>query len=360
MELPPFANGSLHLGHIRNYTMADASARFRRMCGCDVLYTTGFDSFGLPNELAARAEGRHPCEVAERYMREQGEQLRRLGFSYDGRRIMGYHVPEYYRWIQWVFLRLFDAGLAYRREAPVNWCPQCESSLADSLVDSGRCWRCGVPIEVRVLEQWFVREVDFADSMLAGLDNLSGWPETVKRIHVDWIGRREGVAVRFSAPDLGLEFEVFLDEPALLPAAEFVALEPDHPVIQQLLDAGTLNQDGQTRIQELRRRPSGAKSAGQDGVLTAGRTGTSNPNTAARKRNGLRRRDGRGAFSSRVAISARFMLSSLAFSHPAALPPLRVRAARRRPCSAGRPANLAAKRSSPENRANAPAFAALW
>ncbi|HSK38882.1 MAG TPA: class I tRNA ligase family protein [Arenibaculum sp.] len=249
MDLPPFANGSLHLGHARNYVMADACARFRRMAGYNVLYTSGFDTFGLPNETAARDAGCPPLELAERCSDLMARQFVRLGLGHDRRRIIGYHTEEYYRWIQWVFLKLLEAGHCFRRKEPVNWCPRCDTALAESLVEDGKCWRCGVPAELRETEQWFVREVDFADAMLDGLPRLHGWPETIKRIHADWIGRREGVEVRLRIGEGGgcEDLVVFLEDPASLDAMAFVAVGPDHPIaglpVGDIADARLLGVD---------------------------------------------------------------------------------------------------------------------
>ncbi len=234
MELPPFANGNLHIGHARNYAIADASARFRRMAGYDVLYTSGFDTFGLPNETAARDAGVHPLELAERYSALMAEQFVRLGLSHDRRRIIGYHIEEYYVWIQWVFLKLYAAGHCLRRSAAVSWCPTCDISLADSLIDNGKCWRCGTPPEQRETEQWFIRESDFAEPMLAGLPALGGWPSSVKGIHLDWIGRREGLDITFRGRgEEPLDLTVFSDDPALLPDAAFIALGRAHPLARR-------------------------------------------------------------------------------------------------------------------------------
>ncbi|HVE87025.1 MAG TPA: class I tRNA ligase family protein, partial [Myxococcales bacterium] len=254
MELPPFANGKLHLGHVRNYVIADASARFRRMAGFNVMYTTGFDSFGLPNENAARDAGVHPRVLAEQCMEEMRRAFVRLGLSHDTRRIIAVHDPAYYKWVQWVFLRLVEAGLAFRKKAKVNWCATCATALADSLVDGGSCWRCGQPVEGRVTEQWFVREEGFADALLAGYANLDGWPETVKRIQVDWIGRREGVEARFEVAGMdGPGISVFLEEPALVPAVRFVAVGPGHPVLEDLRGRGLLSPEEAGALEDQER-----------------------------------------------------------------------------------------------------------
>lgn len=197
IELPPFANGSLHLGHVRNYALGDVCARFRRMAGYNVLYTSGFDSFGLPNELAAREARQHPKELAEQVMARMRRQFVRLGLSHDTRRVIGYHDDEYYAWVQWVFLKLFEHGLVYRKHAPVNFCTKCQITLADSLALGGRCWRCDTEVESRSIEQWLVRESVFAEELLSGLENLQCWPTKIKRIHADWIGKQCGIEVRF-------------------------------------------------------------------------------------------------------------------------------------------------------------------
>lgn len=229
VELPPFATGQLHMGHARNYVLADAGARYRRMRGCNVLYTSGFDTFGLPTELAAREAGCDPAQLASQCSQTMGEQFVRLGLGHDRRRITQYHDPAFYRWVQWVFVRLFNAGHCFRRDAPVAWCAHCETSLAASLAENGRCWRCNSAVQTRVQAQWFVREADFADAMLEGMDALPGWPDTVKKIHRDWIGRREGLALALPLRGLAQPaLELSLDDAAQLPDLAFIALGRRH------------------------------------------------------------------------------------------------------------------------------------
>lgn len=265
IELPPFANGSLHLGHVRNYAMGDVYARFRRMSGFNVLYTSGFDSFGLPNELAAQELGRHPKEVAEEVMTEMRRDFVRLGLSHDTRRIIGNHDESFYGWVQWVFLKLFEQGLAYRQRYPVLWCPSCEITLADSLAVGGRCWRCGTAVETRSIEQWLVRETMFADDMLAGLDRLKRWPSQIKRIHADWIGRREGAEVRFTVnewPDAVIT--AFVAEPGRLPYVASIELAPEHGVIATLWAAEMLATDVREGLGRISR---GSRTEGQARIL---------------------------------------------------------------------------------------------
>ncbi|MBZ5620332.1 MAG: class I tRNA ligase family protein [Acidobacteriia bacterium] len=254
IELPPFANGSLHLGHVRNYAMGDVYARFRRMAGFNVLYTGGFDSFGLPNELAAQDLHRHPKAVAEEVMAEMRRDFVRLGLSHDTRRIIGNHDEGFYGWVQWVFLKLFEQGLAYRQRYPVLWCPSCELTLADSLALGGTCWRCGTTVEARSLEQWLVREAIFADDMLASLDRLKRWPSQIKRIHADWIGRREGADVRFAVrrcPEVVIT--AFVSEPARVPDIAAIHLAPEHPAVAAFDAAGLLSADVRDAIGRVSR-----------------------------------------------------------------------------------------------------------
>jgi leucyl-tRNA synthetase len=254
IELPPFANGSLHMGHVRNYTLGDVCARFRRMAGFNVLYTSGFDSFGLPNELAAQDAGRHPKDLAEEVMAEMRQQFVRLGLSHDTRRIIGNHDEGFYGWVQWVFLKLFEQGLAYRQRGPVNWCASCNITLADSLAVGGRCWRCGNVVETRLLEQWLVRETDFADDMLESLARLQRWPQKIKRIHIDWIGRRAGVEVRFALRELpSLKLTSFVAHTALLPGSALIALAPEHASIAAFNDAGLLSSAVRQSLGQLTR-----------------------------------------------------------------------------------------------------------
>jgi leucyl-tRNA synthetase len=230
VELPPFANGRLHLGHLRNYAMGDVVARFRRMAGYDVLYTTGFDAFGLPNENAAREAGCPPAALVEGNIAEMRRQFERLGLSHDTRRIVSDHEPRFYRWVQWIFLKLLANGHAYRRKGPVNWCPTCRSTLAESLVDSGRCWRCATPVEVREMDRWYVRETDFAGPVLAHEHRLGEWPETVKRIHRDWIGRCEGVEIAFRIAGRTGTVTAFTTTPEVLGETAFLAVGSLHPL----------------------------------------------------------------------------------------------------------------------------------
>ncbi len=254
MELPPFANGTLHLGHVRNYAIADASARFHRQLGARVLYTTGFDTHGLPNEIAARDAGCRPKALADATVVTMTAQFRRLGLSHDTRRITDYGDPRFYRWVQWVFARLLEGGFAYRARRDVSWCAGCESSVEDGLIaDDLGCWRCGGTLEVRPLSQWFVRETVWAESVLAGLDGLDRWPEAVKAVQARYVGRVEGLTARLRIEGYDVEVEVFADRPELLADADRLEVAPDHPLIGLLRDAGALPADVAQQVTELGR-----------------------------------------------------------------------------------------------------------
>lgn len=230
VELPPFANGKLHLGHLRNYTIGDVIARFRRMAGYNVLYTIGFDAFGLPNENAARDQGCDPENLVERNMSEMLREFERLGLSYDRRRVIADHEPRFYRWVQWVFLRLFEAGHVFRGSGAVHWCPSCRSTLAESLVEAGCCWRCKTPVSLIQTERWFVREADFVAPLLAGDDRLPGWPSAVKRMHRDWIGPRDGIEIKFPIASCDVILTAFTAQPEMLAETAFLAVGPLHPL----------------------------------------------------------------------------------------------------------------------------------
>ncbi|HZX87461.1 MAG TPA: class I tRNA ligase family protein [Reyranella sp.] len=253
VELPPFANGKLHLGHLRNYAMGDVVARFRRMGGYNVLYTTGFDAFGLPNENAARDEGCLPAVMVERNIADMLRLFERLGLSHDVRRIIGDHEPRYYRWVQWLFLKLLAAGYAYRRKGLVNWCPTCRSTLAESLVEGGKCWRCAAPVQLVEMDRWYVRETDFIQPVLAHEHRLSGWPEAVKRIHRDWIGEREGVEITFRLDGQEGSVVAFTAEPESLADAAFVAVGTLHPLAVGAA-AGRIVELGLSAIEPLSQR----------------------------------------------------------------------------------------------------------
>jgi leucyl-tRNA synthetase len=237
LEMLPYPSGEPHIGHLKVYSVGDAVAHHRRRTGSTVLHPMGYDAFGLPAENAAIRTGRHPRESTEASIAQFQHQFREWGVSIDWSREFGTHEPRYYRWTQWIFLRLLERGLAERREAAVNWCPNDQTVLANEQVIDGRCERCGYVVEVRQLEQWFFKITEYADRLLADLDDIT-WPEHVKTMQRNWIGRSEGAAVTFRCEEVGTDYEVFTTRPDTLFGATFFVMAPEHPDLQRLA-AGT-------------------------------------------------------------------------------------------------------------------------
>jgi leucyl-tRNA synthetase len=237
LEMLPYPSGEPHIGHLKVYSVGDAIAHFRRRRGAEVLHPMGYDAFGLPAENHAIATGVHPRESTDASIASFQRQFREWGISIDWSRELATCDPRYYRWTQWIFLQLFEAGLADRREAAVNWCPHDRTVLANEQVIDGRCERCGHEVEIRQLEQWFFRITDYADRLLDDLATID-WPENVKTMQRNWIGRSEGAKVSFHQPDLELDYPVFTTRPDTLFGATFFVIAPEHPDVMRLA-AGT-------------------------------------------------------------------------------------------------------------------------
>jgi leucyl-tRNA synthetase len=238
LEMLPYPSGEPHMGHLKCYALGDAIAHFRRRNGFHVIHPMGYDAFGLNAENHAIKTGEHPRVSTESSIESFRQQFREWGISIDWSRELGTHEPSYYHWTQWIFLKLFERGLAYRAEAPVQWCPKDATVLANEQVIDGRCERCGTPVEQRQLEQWFFRITDYADRLLADFDLLDSWPEHVVTMQRNWIGRSEGAEVTFRCEELGIDFPVFTTRPDTLFGATFFVLAPEHPLVDRLV-AGT-------------------------------------------------------------------------------------------------------------------------
>ena len=237
LEMLPYPSGTLHMGHVLNYTMGDVLTHFRRRNGWNVLRPMGFDSFGLPAENAAINEGGHPREITERNIAAIRVQMRRLGWAIDWTREISAHEIDFYRWTQWLFLRFFERGLAYRAAAPVNWCPNDQTVVANEYVVDGRCDRCGTLVEARNLEQWFFKITAYADELLEyDLPEWGEWPERTKTIQRNWIGRSEGAEILFRIDELDADVAVFTTRPDTLFGATFFLLAPEHPLVGQVGD----------------------------------------------------------------------------------------------------------------------------
>ncbi|ATX81122.1 leucyl-tRNA synthetase [Mariprofundus ferrinatatus] len=229
----PYPSGNLHMGHVRNYCLGDAVARYKRMNGFNVLHPIGWDAFGLPAENAAIKHHRPPAEWTYANIDQMREQLKRLGLSYDWSREIATCRPEYYRWEQWLFTRLMQKGLAYQQDAEVNWCDPCHTVLANEQVVDGVCWRCDTPVIRKNLKQWFIRITDYAEELLADLDKLSGWPEKVVGMQRNWIGKSTGAEVAFGIEGSDETLDIFTTRPDTLMGVTYMAVAAGHPLAQK-------------------------------------------------------------------------------------------------------------------------------
>ncbi|HZQ65512.1 MAG TPA: leucine--tRNA ligase [Gaiellaceae bacterium] len=235
LEMLPYPSGTLHMGHVLNYTMGDVQTHFRRRNGWTVLRPMGWDSFGLPAENAAIREGGHPREIVEENIRGIREQMKRIGWAIDWDREVGAHEPDFYRWTQWLFIRFFERGLAYRKAAPVNWCPNDQTVVANEYVIDGHCERCGAKVEARNMEQWFMKITAYADELLEyDLPPGGEWPERTMTIQRNWIGRSEGAEVIFRVEELDTDVPVFTTRPDTLFGATFFVIAPEHPLVERI------------------------------------------------------------------------------------------------------------------------------
>ena len=230
----PYPSGRLHMGHVRNYTIGDVMARYQRMQGKNVLQPMGWDAFGLPAENAAIKHQVPPANWTDENIDYMRDQLQRLGFAYDWSRELKTCDPDYYRWEQWLFTRLYEKGLAYRKTAPVNWCPNDKTVLANEQVIDGCCWRCDTPVERQEISQWFLKITQYADELLEELDGLEGWPEPVRTMQRNWIGRSEGVELQFGLEGRNESLTVYTTRPDTLMGVSYVAISPEHPLAAEL------------------------------------------------------------------------------------------------------------------------------
>ena len=235
LEMLPYPSGELHMGHVKNYTMGDVVTLYRRRNGRRVMHPMGYDAFGLPAENAAIRSGRHPAESTRENIAAIRRQMQRMGWSIDWKRELSTCEPDYYHWTQWIFLRLHEAGLAYRKSAVVKWCPKDQTVLANEQVIDGRCERCGTEVEARTLDQWFFKITDYADRLLDDLEHVQ-WPERVVTMQRNWIGRSHGAEVKFTLDD-GTELPVFTTRPDTLFGATFFVLAPEHPLAGEVATA---------------------------------------------------------------------------------------------------------------------------
>lgn len=235
LEMFPYPSGNLHMGHVRNYSIGDVVARYKSMQGFNVLHPMGWDSFGLPAENAAIKNGTPPAEWTWKNIDNMREQLKRLGFSIDWSREVATAKPDYYKFTQWMFLQLYNNGLAYKKKSFVNWCPSCNTVLANEQVVNGKCERCKSEVTKKDLEQWFFKITDYAQRLLDDIDKLKGWPDKVKSMQSNWIGRSEGAEVSFKIDGTDEELTVYTTRPDTLFGVSYMVIAPEHPIVDKLI-----------------------------------------------------------------------------------------------------------------------------
>jgi leucyl-tRNA synthetase len=264
LSMFPYPSGKLHMGHVRNYTIGDVISRFQRMLGKNVLQPMGWDAFGLPAENAAMQNRVHPADWTYSNIDYMREQLKRLGFGYDWSRELATCDPEYYRWEQWFFLKLLNKGLVYKKTAPVNWCPHDQTVLANEQVIDGCCWRCDTHVEKKEISQWFLKITAYADELLSSLETLPGWPEQVRTMQANWIGRSEGVEMDFCIESFEKPVRIYTTRPDTVMGVTYVAVAAEHPValkaaetnveIAEFLEACKLMETSEAAMETMEKR----------------------------------------------------------------------------------------------------------
>lgn len=254
LEMFPYPSGKLHMGHVRNYSIGDVVARFKTMRGFNVLHPMGYDAFGLPAENAAIKNNVEPAKWTYENMAEMTEQLKQLGLSYDWDREVATCKPDYYKWMQWIFIQFYKKGLAYKKESPVNWCPSCATVLANEQIVDGECERCKTAVTKKSLSQWYFKITDYADRLLDGLDDLEGWPNKVKIMQKNWIGRSYGAEVVFKIDGFDCNLEVFTTRPDTLFGVTYMVLAPEHPYVLDLVGGSDREREVKAYIEEVKKK----------------------------------------------------------------------------------------------------------
>jgi leucyl-tRNA synthetase len=273
LEMLPYPSGHLHMGHVLNYTLGDVVTHFRRRNGYSVLRPMGFDSFGLPAENAAIRENGDPLEITERNIASITHQMRRMGWAIDWDREVSAHQPSYYRWTQWLFLKFLEKGLAYRKQAPVNWCPHDQTVLSNEHVVDGRCWRCGTVVEARNMEQWFFKITAYQDQLLDDLETID-WPERTKKIQRQHIGRSEGAELLFRVEELDRDIAVFTTRPDTLFGATFFVVAPESPLVDLLVEGTDLADEVRAYARIAGARPTQERATREKSGVFTGRYAT--------------------------------------------------------------------------------------
>jgi leucyl-tRNA synthetase len=265
LEMLPYPSGFLHMGHVRNYSIGDALAWFKRLQGFNVLHPIGWDSFGQPAEQAAIKRGVNPRNWTEENIDHMRGQLQRLGVSYDWSREIAAHRPDYYKWDQWFFLKMLDRGLAYKKVSQVNWCPKEQTVLSNEQSSGGICWRCGTQVEKRDLEQWFLRITDYAEQLVADTKEIeAGWPDKVLKRQSDWVGRSEGAFVDFPIKDSDKKVRVFTTRIDTIYGATAVVLSAEHPLLAELLEGSALKADIEAFAEKVKSERASGRELGEE------------------------------------------------------------------------------------------------
>lgn len=251
LEMFPYPSGNIHIGHVRNYAIGDAVARHKFMQGFNVLHPIGWDSFGLPAENAARENNRHPADWTYSNIDKMKSQLKRMGLSYDWSREIYTSHPDYYKWEQLFFIRMWEKGLAYKKLSKVNWCDKCATVLANEQVEDGKCWRCSTEVIQKELEQWFFKITDYSEELLQSTYNMPGWPEKVLVMQRNWIGKSIGAEIDFALTDFNEKITVFSTRPDTLFGATFMLLAPEHPLVSKLIEGTAYEKPGKAFVKEI-------------------------------------------------------------------------------------------------------------
>jgi len=270
----PYPSGAIHMGHVRNYAIGDILARYKKMKGFNVLHPIGWDAFGMPAENAAIKHNSHPKDWTEKCIARMKVQLKRLGLSYDWSRETTTCKEDYYKWTQWLFLQFYKAGLAYRKKSLVNWCPKCETVLANEQVKDGKCWRCDSSVGEKDLEQWFFKITAYAQKLLDDIDKLSGWPDSVKIMQRNWIGRSEGTKIIFRIDGSDKKLEVFTTRPDTLFGVTYMTLAPENPLTKELSKGTKQEKSVEAYIEKVKRESAASReSVGAQYIAPSGKTG---------------------------------------------------------------------------------------
>ena len=266
----PYPSGAIHMGHVRNYVIGDVLARFKTMNGFNVLHPIGWDAFGMPAENAAIKHKSHPKDWTEKCIKQMTAQLKRLGLSYDWSREVTTCKEDYYKWTQWIFLQLFKNGLAYRKKSMVNWCTTCETVLANEQVVNGSCWRCDDHVGEKHLEQWFFAITKYADKLLTDIDTLDGWPDSVKIMQKNWIGKSYGTKITFDVSGSEKKLEIYTTRPDTLFGVTYMTLAPENSLTLELSKGTSQEKEVKDYLDSIKKKTASVreKEAEKTGVFT--------------------------------------------------------------------------------------------